>query len=121
MSRLALLALFVLSLQLISSTVDAGVLATADSVPAVSAPAAIGMAIPSPNQTDPDESTPVLCFGKASGLIGHSSVSSSNSRVVAVPCDVISMSVSASPCARIALQNSVLPSSPLLDDLLKPS
>ncbi len=119
--RTACLFFLALSLQHNSNPVEAGVIVTADSAPSINANAPSCCAVPAEEQPNPSEFIRLLGFGRSSGLSGCARVSQSNVRIVAVSQEYVGIEYAAQICWRLAIEDSLQPRPPSLDDLLKPS
>ncbi len=114
MSRLVCILCLVFSVQLNSAPVEAGVILTADS-------ASVNDANSLHEQPSPDNPEPAVQFDNLLGMSGNAGVSLVSPSIVGLSLECVGIDSSAELCWRCAIKNSVLPSPPLLDGLLKPA
>ena len=114
MSRLVCSLCLVFSVQLNSAPVEAGVILTADS-------ASVSDTNPLHEQPRPDNSEPAVQFDNLLGMSGNAGASPVSPSIVGLSLECVGIDSSAELCWGCAIENSVLPSPPLLDGLLKPA
>ncbi|WP_148080034.1 hypothetical protein [Roseimaritima ulvae] len=113
--------LFAITLQLSSSTVEAGVIVTAGSLTSCAMEASSSRETSESSQPDQGEQSSVFDFRNDSDLGGNADFSPVNVRIVSLPIERVAFDVLAGLCWRAVIENSELPGLPTLGGLLKPS
>lgn len=121
MFRPTCLLLFAITLQLSSSTVEAGVMVTVGSLTSCEMEASSPRDISDHSQPDQDEQSSVFDFRSDSDLGGNADFSPVNVRIVSLPIERVAFDVLTGLCWRAVIEDSELPGLPTLEGLLKPS